>query len=223
MTGFTGDGAPGRFRPWPIALGAAAVAVFVAGTVWAVTGPSTGVGNAPDVGRNGGVAGQQQDGQPPAGTPAPGSPSGAAHPSAGSRPGPGRAAPFPARPRPGGSGVPTASATASASDVPLAAAAGLTTSTSVSTWSPNGMQVSVTITAGSAGTQGWQATVTCRGGLAVAGGNLWGAERVSSTDVTITVHNLSWNGALTAGKTAQFGFVGTWSGSGAPNCSATAT
>jgi hypothetical protein len=202
-----------RRSRWLIMLGAAAAGIFVAGAVWAVTGPSRGTGTTPELSASAARLGQVPDFPP--GTPAPGSPSGSPHPgTSGARPS--GSAPTGS---PAASGSPAATGPASASPSPPAPAAvgSGSASTSVETWSPNGLRVIVTITAGSSGLSGWRATVTCAG-LDVPSGSLWNATRVAGAPGTITVRGLDWNGTLAAGKTTQFGFVGSWSGTGTPNC-----
>ena len=72
-----------------------------------------------------------------------------------------------------------------------------------SSWS-GGFQGQVTVTAGNAGISGWQVTWTLGSGQSV--NQVWnGVSAVSGS--TVNVRNESWNGALQAGATAQFGFL----------------
>jgi hypothetical protein len=203
----------GRISPWVIAIVAAAVALFVAGAGWAVIGPSRSAGTAPGVGPTGVVLGQAPVGEPPAGTPAPGSPSDTSHPSAGAS----------GAPPTGSSGSSGSPARGGSSDPAPPPPTGPAATVSVSTWSPNGMKADIVITAGSGGMNGWQATVTCAGGLDPGSVNLWGASQVSAVQGAITVRNLDWNGSIAAGQTAEFGFTASWSGSGTQHCDVAVT
>ena len=51
----------------------------------------------------------------------------------------------------------------------------------------------------------------------------WNAQ-LTSAGAAVTARNLSYNGALAAGATATFGFLGSWQGANpapAPTCAAT--
>jgi endoglucanase len=72
-----------------------------------------------------------------------------------------------------------------------------------STWQ-GGFQGIVTVKAGGSAITGW--TVSWPLGAGQSINQLWNGEVVSSSP-TVTVRNLSWNGSLPAGGTAQFGFT----------------
>jgi endoglucanase len=72
-----------------------------------------------------------------------------------------------------------------------------------SSWQ-GGFQGLVTIKAGGSAIAGWTVTWPLGSGQSIT--QLWNGELVSSTP-TVTVRNLSWNGALAANGTAQFGFL----------------
>ena len=67
-----------------------------------------------------------------------------------------------------------------------------------------GFQGRVTITAGAAGTTGWQVSWTLASGQTL--NQVWGGVRTGSGSA-VTVRNESWNGVLQPRATAQFGFV----------------
>src|SRR6185295_17679084 len=72
-----------------------------------------------------------------------------------------------------------------------------------STWQ-GGFQGQVTVTAGNAAISSWQVTWTLANGQAIS--QMWnGTPTVSGS--TVTVRNVSWNGALSPRGTAQFGFL----------------
>jgi poly(3-hydroxybutyrate) depolymerase len=76
-----------------------------------------------------------------------------------------------------------------------------------------GFQAEVSVrNATSAATSAWTATFTFGNGQQVT--QAWGAT-VSQSGATVTARNESWNGALAAGGTASFGFLGSWAGSNA--------
>lgn len=67
-----------------------------------------------------------------------------------------------------------------------------------------GFQGEVTVTAGASGVNGWSVGWTLAGGQSI--NQVWnGTSSVSGS--TVTVRNVSWNGALRAGGTATFGFL----------------
>lgn len=72
-------------------------------------------------------------------------------------------------------------------------------------WS-GGFQASVKVTAGSAPINGWTVTWRYAGGQTVT--QTWNAT-VTSSGPAITARNVGYNGALGAGATAEFGFLGT--------------
>jgi len=72
-----------------------------------------------------------------------------------------------------------------------------------SSWQ-GGFQGQVTVKAGGSAIAGWTVTWPLGAGQSIT--QLWNGELVSSSP-TATVRNLSWNGSLAAGGTAQFGFL----------------
>ncbi|MEV0001899.1 endo-1,4-beta-xylanase [Micromonospora sp. NPDC050980] len=94
---------------------------------------------------------------------------------------------------------------------------GCSASVSVNSW-PGGFVVNVKVTAGSGGAQGWTVGLTLPGGASVT--NTWSATASGSTG-TVRFANVDYNGRLSAGQSAEFGFQGTGSASGlTPTCSA---
>jgi hypothetical protein len=90
----------------------------------------------------------------------------------------------------------------------------------VSSQWPGGFQGGVTVTAGSVPITGWKVTWTFGNGQSVA--QAWGAT-VTTSGSTVTATNAAWNGALTAGATASFGFIGSGTATApapAPTCTA---
>jgi chitin-binding protein len=73
-----------------------------------------------------------------------------------------------------------------------------------STWQ-GGYQGEVRVTAGSAAIKGWTVTLTYAGGQTVQQG--WNAT-VSASGNTVTATNAGYNGALAAGASTSFGFIG---------------
>ncbi|MEV4517843.1 cellulose binding domain-containing protein [Dactylosporangium sp. NPDC049525] len=72
---------------------------------------------------------------------------------------------------------------------------------------PGGFQGEVTVRNTGTGTfAGWTARYTYTGGERVT--QAWGAT-VTQTGTAVTADNATWNGALTPGATATFGFIGT--------------
>ncbi|WP_212999560.1 cellulose binding domain-containing protein [Winogradskya consettensis] len=72
-----------------------------------------------------------------------------------------------------------------------------------------GFQAEVTVTAGSAALSGWRVGWTFAEGQTVS--QIWGGRTTSSGSAQI-VTNETYNGALGAGASATFGFLGTWTG-----------
>ncbi|MEV4278155.1 cellulase family glycosylhydrolase [Actinoplanes xinjiangensis] len=72
-----------------------------------------------------------------------------------------------------------------------------------------GFQGDVKITVGSAAIRNWTVTWTYADGQTVS--NAWGAT-VTSSGATVTARNAAWNGALAAGASTNFGFLGSWTG-----------
>jgi cellulase/cellobiase CelA1 len=81
-----------------------------------------------------------------------------------------------------------------------------------------GFVATVRVTAGSAPVTGWTVTITLPSGASVT--NAWNSSRSGSTG-TVQFTNVSYNGAIGAGQSTEFGFQGTGSGSGmTPACAA---
>ncbi|MEU8220273.1 endo-1,4-beta-xylanase [Micromonospora taraxaci] len=94
---------------------------------------------------------------------------------------------------------------------------GCSASVSLNSWN-GGFVASVKVTAGSAGTNGWNVSVTLPSGASVT--NTWSAT-ASGSSGTVRFANVDYNGRLTAGQVAEFGFQGTGSGAGmTPTCTA---
>ncbi|MFC4110899.1 cellulose binding domain-containing protein, partial [Micromonospora zhanjiangensis] len=72
-----------------------------------------------------------------------------------------------------------------------------------------GFQATVTVTAGSAAISGWTVTWTWANGQTIS--QSWNAT-VSTSGSTVTARNVSYNGALGAGASTQFGFLGSVNG-----------
>jgi lysophospholipase L1-like esterase len=84
-------------------------------------------------------------------------------------------------------------------------------------WS-GGFQAAVTVTAGGSAISGW--TVTWQFGDGQTVSQFWNAA-LSASGAVVTAQNLSYDGALAAGASTQFGFVGSWNN--ATNTAPTAT
>ncbi|WP_229075592.1 glycoside hydrolase family 6 protein [Actinoplanes sp. DH11] len=67
-----------------------------------------------------------------------------------------------------------------------------------------GFQGEITVTAGASRINGWTVTWTLAGGQSVS--QAWNGV-LSTSGSTVTVRNVSWNGGLAPGATAQFGFL----------------
>jgi mannan endo-1,4-beta-mannosidase len=83
-----------------------------------------------------------------------------------------------------------------------------------------GFQADVKVTAGSSAIKGWTVTWTYANGQTVS--QAWNAT-VTSSGSNVTARNVSYNGALAAGGTTSFGFLGSWNGSNSvpnPTCTA---
>jgi lysophospholipase L1-like esterase len=86
-------------------------------------------------------------------------------------------------------------------------------------WS-GGFQAAVTVTAGSSAISGWTVGWTFANGQTVT--QSWSAT-IASSGASVTARNVSYNGALGANATAQFGFLGSWNGANSapvPTCTA---
>ncbi|MFI7574789.1 lytic polysaccharide monooxygenase [Micromonospora sp. NPDC049497] len=84
-----------------------------------------------------------------------------------------------------------------------------------------GFQGEVTVTAGGGAVTNWSVTWTLAGGQQVT--SAWNAA-VSTSGTRVTARNMSYNGALGAGASTTFGFLGSWSGTNpVPTLTCTAT
>ncbi|MDG4810023.1 endo-1,4-beta-xylanase [Micromonospora sp. WMMD1120] len=116
-----------------------------------------------------------------------------------------------------GPGIPTNPPTDPPTTTPPPTAGGCSASVSLNTWN-GGFVANVKVTAGSAGTNGWNVSVTLPGGTSVT--NTWSATASGSTG-TVRFANVDYNGRLSAGQVAEFGFQGTGSATGVtPTCTA---
>lgn len=68
---------------------------------------------------------------------------------------------------------------------------------------PGGYQAEVKVTAGSAAISSWTTSFTVPGSI----NNLWSGTNTGTTGA-VTVSNAAWNGALGAGQSTSFGFIG---------------
>ena len=94
---------------------------------------------------------------------------------------------------------------------------GCTASVSLNQWN-GGFVATVRVTAGSAAIGGWTVTMALPAGAAIT--NSWNTTRTGSTG-TVELANVSYNGALGAGQSTEFGFQGTGTGTGmTPTCAA---
>ncbi|MEV4186019.1 cellulose binding domain-containing protein, partial [Streptosporangium canum] len=75
-----------------------------------------------------------------------------------------------------------------------------------------GFQGEVTVTCAAAVT-GWRTTLTYPAGVGVT--QSW-SSTLSTSGTAFTFTNAAWNGAIPAGGSATFGFLGSWTGSGTP-------
>jgi mannan endo-1,4-beta-mannosidase len=83
-----------------------------------------------------------------------------------------------------------------------------------------GFQGDVKVTAGSAAINGWSVALTFANGQTVS--QAWNAT-ITGTGSALTARNVSYNGALGAGASTTFGFIGSWTGTnGAPTLACTA-
>jgi hypothetical protein len=130
-------------------------------------------------------------------------------------PGPTTPPPGPTTPPPGPTTPPPGPTT------PPPGPAACTAAYSVTSQWPGGFQADVRVTAGSAPIRGWRLTWTFANGQAVS--QSWNAT-VTSTGSAVTATNVSFNGALSAGASTTFGFIGSWAGTnGVPAVTCTAT
>ncbi|WP_030438008.1 glycoside hydrolase family 6 protein [Actinoplanes subtropicus] len=101
--------------------------------------------------------------------------------------------------------APTTTPTTTPTTAPTTGSTGGCSATyqTTSSWQ-GGFQAQVTVKAGGSAIAGWTVTWPLGSGQSIT--QLWNGELVS-TSPTATVRNLSWNGALAANGTAQFGFL----------------
>jgi mannan endo-1,4-beta-mannosidase len=78
----------------------------------------------------------------------------------------------------------------------------------VGSW-PSGFQGDVKVTAGSSAITAWTVTWTYANGQTIS--QAWNAT-VTSSGSAVTATNVSYNGALGAGASTEFGFLGSWNG-----------
>ena len=85
-----------------------------------------------------------------------------------------------------------------------------------------GFQAAVTVTTGSSAINGWIVTWQFANGQTVT--QSWNTS-LSESGAMVTARNLSYNGALAAGASTQFGFLGSWNNAAntAPTATCTAT
>jgi hypothetical protein len=67
---------------------------------------------------------------------------------------------------------------------------------------------------GTMGTTSWTVTMTFANGQTLS--QIWGGRTTIPGSSPYTVLNEGWNGALTPGLTATFGFLGNWNGANDP-------
>jgi predicted carbohydrate-binding protein with CBM5 and CBM33 domain len=80
--------------------------------------------------------------------------------------------------------------------------------TKASEWQ-GGFQADVRVTAGGAAISGWTVTMAFPNGQTIS--SMWNAAP-GGTGSNATATNMSYNGNLAAGQSAQFGFLGSWNG-----------
>jgi endo-1,4-beta-xylanase len=105
----------------------------------------------------------------------------------------------------------------SATSTPVPPSGACSASASLNSWT-GGFVATVTVTAGSAGTNAWTVAMTLPAGAAIT--NSW-STTASGTSGAVRFSNVSYNGRLTAGQSTQFGFQANGSGAGmTPTCTA---
>ena len=77
---------------------------------------------------------------------------------------------------------------------------------------PGGFVANVALAAGATAIEGWTVTVALPSGTSI--NNLWSGQP-SGTSGTVRVTNAAYNGRVTPGQKASFGFVGNGIGAGA--------
>jgi Cellulose binding domain len=113
---------------------------------------------------------------------------------------------------------PTTTPTPTPTTTPTAGPGGCTASVSVNQWN-GGFVATVTVTAGSAPINGWTVAMTLPAGASIT--NAWGADRGGNAGA-VQFTNVTYNGAIAAGQSTDFGYQGTGTGTGmTPACTAT--
>jgi Cellulose binding domain len=122
----------------------------------------------------------------------------------------------------GGTGSPSPSPSPSPSSTPTApGGAGCSASYALAGSWPGGFQATVTVAAGGSAIRGWTVTWQFANGQTIT--QSWNAT-VTTSGSSVTATNVSYNGALAAGASTQFGFLGTWNGTNsAPALTCTAS
>jgi lysophospholipase L1-like esterase len=121
---------------------------------------------------------------------------------------PGGASPTPSRTT--ASASPTASPTASRTSAPPStppAGGGCAATYAISNQWQGGFQASVKVTAGGSAISGWTVTWHYANGQTIT--QSWNAT-VTASGANVTARNVSYNGALGAGASTEFGFLGSW-------------
>ena len=123
---------------------------------------------------------------------------------------------------PGPSSSPSQSESQSPSQSPSStpSAGGATASYQVTGSWPGGFQAQVTVKAGSSPITGWTVSWTFPNGQTIT--QLWSGSYKQS-GASVTVSNASYNGAVAAGGSTTFGFLGSWNGTNNPPSSITCT
>ncbi|KAB8174233.1 SGNH hydrolase [Microbispora catharanthi] len=122
-------------------------------------------------------------------------------------------------PSPSPSASPSVSPSASPSPSPSPGGAGCSAAYAIAGQWDGGFQATVTVTAGSSAISSW--TVGWRFGNGQTVTQSWNAA-ISASGAQVTARNVDYNGALGAGASTQFGFLGTWNGAnGVPTLTCT--
>ncbi|MEU6432675.1 cellulose binding domain-containing protein, partial [Microbispora sp. NPDC046973] len=122
-------------------------------------------------------------------------------------------------PSPSPSASPSPSPSASPSVSPSPVGAGCSAAYAIAGQWDGGFQATVTVTAGSSAISSW--TVGWRFGNGQTVTQSWNAT-ISASGAEVTARNVGYNGALGAGASTQFGFLGTWNGAnGVPTLTCT--
>ncbi|GAB3425677.1 glucuronyl esterase domain-containing protein [Flindersiella endophytica] len=114
--------------------------------------------------------------------------------------------------------TPTVTPTVTPTDTPTPQPGGCSATVTVNQWT-GGFVATIRVTAGGSPINGWSVAMTLPAGAAITSG--WSANRTGDSGA-VTFTNVTYNGALAAGQTTEFGFQGTGTGSGlSPACGAT--